>query len=398
MTVKPVSARCPVCGYHVGVPFFDGGLQPLATLGWPASAAEAQGMQKLPLDFVQCPACTHLYNRSFLYGAVPYQENPNLMFNNGHYWKKHLAEVQKLLSPILPDQPAVIEIGCGAGHFIRELAENCRDGRFIGFDPNARNDAGQRVEFYPRLFEPFEDIAAFKPDLLIVRHVLEHVTELAGLLEPLAWSASQQGKPCYLFAEVPCIDRIFATGRLSDFYYEHASHFTSGSFQTLLQRMGELTTIGRGYDDEVIYGLVRLDIPENMRSVARKAGEFFSSSGTSLETISQQLSELHLSGLSVAIWGGTGKSAAFMHHFGVDAGRFPLVVDSDPAKVGTYVPGAGQKIEFRDVLKEKPVDVIIIPCHWRLHDIIAEMKSEGIVADRVLIEQDGQLVDFAALR
>ncbi|MBI5485076.1 MAG: methyltransferase domain-containing protein [Deltaproteobacteria bacterium] len=393
MTEKPVSARCPVCGYHVAVPFFFGGAQPLATLGWPSSEAEARGMEKLPLDFVQCPSCTHVYNRSFSYGSVPYQENPNLMFNNGRFWKNHLAEIKRILSQVLTSDPTVIEVGCGEGHFIHDLAESIPKGRFIGFDPNARNKADQSIEFYPRLFKPFEDIATFAPDVLIVRHVLEHVTELAGLLEPLAWSASQQGKPCYLFAEVPCIDRIFETGRLSDFYYEHVSHFTSGSFQTLLQRMGEVKTIGHGYGDEVIYGLVRLDIPETMKSVASQASAFCRSAGISLETISRQLSDLHLSGLSVAIWGGTGKSAAFMHHFGVDAGRFPLVVDSDPAKAGTYVPGTGQKIEFRDVLKEKPVDVIIIPCHWRLRDIIAEMKSEGIAAGKVLIEQDGHLLE-----
>lgn len=393
--IKPISARCPVCGYHVAAPFFSGGMQPLATLGWPKSELEAKSMERLPLDFVQCPACTHVYNRSFQYGSVPYQKNPNLMFNKGTIWAGHLAETRRLLSRILPEQPHVIEIGCGEGHFIRGLSEVYTGGRFIGFDPNTSAESGHGVEFYPRLFEPFEDIATFAPDMLIVRHVLEHFTELSGLLEPLAWSASQQEKPCWLFAEVPCTDRVFTTSRLSDFYYEHVSHFTTRSFLTLLQRLGELRTLGHGYDGEVVYGLVRLETPENMRNAARQASSFFEHAHSSIKIISQQLAELAQSGATVAIWGGTGKSAAFMHQFGVDAARFPLVVDSDPDKAGTFVPGTGQKIVFRDVLKGMLVDVVIIPTQWRAKDITAEMARERIIPGKVLIEHGGRLTDFA---
>ena len=396
MTMKPVSARCPVCGNHVAVPFFSGGMQPLATLGWPKSELEAQGMEKMPLDFVQCPACTHVYNRSFKYGSVPYQKNPNLMYNNGTIWQNHLAETRELLSRMLPEQPHVIEIGCGEGHFVRGLSEFCNGGRFIGFDPNTSAESGLGVEFYARLFEPIEDVASFAPDLLIVRHVLEHFTELAGLLEPLAWSASQQGKPCWLFAEVPCIDRVFEAGRLSDFYYEHVSHFTTRSFTTLLQRLGELRTLGHGYDGEVVYGLVRLGTSEDMLRTGQQTATFFNNTNSSVDTISQQLNELAQNGSSVAIWGGTGKSAAFMHQFGADASRFPLVVDSDMAKVGTFVPGMGQEIVFRDALRGMSLDVVIIPTQWRAKDIVSEMSREGIGSGRVLIEHGGRLIDFAS--
>jgi hypothetical protein len=96
----------------------------------------------------------------------------------------------------------------------------------------------------------------------------------------------------------------------------------------------------------------------------------------------------------VAIWGGTGKSAAFMHRYGVDAARFPVVVDSDPEKVGTFVPGTGQPIRFRDWLIEHPADVVIVPPQWRAADILAEMGAHGIAAAEILIEHDGRLVDY----
>jgi hypothetical protein len=133
-----------------------------------------------------------------------------------------------------------------------------------------------------------------------------------------------------------------------------------------------------------------------MKNIAHQASVFFERAHASVERISRQLDDLSQSGATVAIWGGTGKSAAFMHQFGVDAARFPLVVDSDPDKVGTFVPGTGQKIEFRDVLKGLTIDVVIIPTQWRAQDIAAEMAREGIIPGKVLIEHCGRLIDFAS--
>lgn len=389
-----IHAPCPVCAHTVAAPFFDGGMQTLATLGWPKSSAEAQAMARLPQDFVQCPSCSHVWNRSFSYDAIPYQDNPNRMFNQGGIWKGHLAQTRDDLLKHLPDSPTVVEIGCGEGHFVRGLSEACRTGRFAGFDPNASPETGVGVEFHARLFEPLLDMAEFQPDAIVIRHVIEHLTEPAALLEQLAWGATTLDKTCYLFAEVPCIDRVFESDRLADFFYEHVSHFTTASFSRLLARVGEVMKIGHGYDGEVVYGLAKLAIPASLQEGALASSRFYRQAIASKAAISRQLDALSASGKRVAIWGGTGKAAAFIHQFGADAERFPLVVDSDPDKAGTFVPGTGQEIVFRDILKTAPADVIIIPTQWRARDIVAEMRREAIVAEKILIEHAGQLIDF----
>lgn len=390
-----ISAVCPVCTHAVAAPFFAGGEHALATLGWPASAAEAQAMPRHPQDFVQCPACSHVWNRSFCYAAIPYQNNPNRMFNKGGLWTGHLATTRDGLLRHLPEAPTVIEIGCGEGHFVRGMAEACRgSGRFVGFDPNASPETGQGVEFYARLFDPLVDMAAYAPDAIVIRHVLEHFSAPTVLLDQLSWGAAMLGKPCWLFAEVPCIDRVFATDRLADFFYEHASHFSTASFRALMARAGEVLELGHGYDGEVVYALVRLGVPAAMQQQAAASAAFRQRAETSRVEINKQLTQLAESGAKVAIWGGTGKAAAFMHQFGADAIRFPLVVDSDPEKAGSFVPGSGQEIKFRDVLKSLEIDVVIIPTQWRARDIMAEMMREGICPGRVLIEHAGKLVDF----
>jgi hypothetical protein len=41
--------------------------KPLATLSWPATTAEAEALPRLPLDFVRCLDCGHVFNASFDY-------------------------------------------------------------------------------------------------------------------------------------------------------------------------------------------------------------------------------------------------------------------------------------------------------------------------------------------
>lgn len=395
MKQELIQTICPVCSHRLAVPFFNGGNQPLATLGWPSSADVAQTMPRYPHEFVQCPKCSHVWNRFFTYDAIPYQNNPNRMFNRGDIWKGHLAKTRDLVLKHLPRSPIVVDIGCGEGHFVRGLSESKEGtGRFIGFDPNVTPETGRGVEFHAKNFEPLVHMDEFAPDAVVIRHVLEHLTDPAALLEQLTWGATRLNKPCWLFVEVPCIDRVFETGRIADFFYEHASQFTTESFRVLMARAGEVVVLAHGYDGEVVYALVKLGVDTSMLDRADAASKFALAADVSRAQIQQQLNELTVQGKRVAIWGGTGKAAAFIHQFGVDAKRFPLVVDSDPDKAGTFVPGTGQEIVFRDVLKSTPVEVVIIPTQWRAKDIIAEMAREAIIAGQVLIEQGGRLVDF----
>ena len=117
--------------------FFDGGEKPLATLGWPSTRNKAINMKRYPLKYRQCLCCSHIWNCQFNYAVIPYTDNPNRMFNDGTLWQDYIKQILDRLIGILPENPTVVDVGCGEGHFVRDLAIKMKNrGRFLGFDPN----------------------------------------------------------------------------------------------------------------------------------------------------------------------------------------------------------------------------------------------------------------------
>jgi hypothetical protein len=387
---------CPACHHGVAVPFLASEPAPLCTIAWPSTAAMATAMPKLATDWQRCTACGHVYNRLFEYTNVPYSSKPNLMFNQGAGWAKVINERMHDLAQRLPQGATVVEIGYGDGGFLAGLANVRPDLVCVGFDPNGAESRHPRLSLRAEMFLPERHLSELRPALVLARHVLEHLTDPLSLLQSLNYHAAAAGVSVLGYFETPCIDNAIERQRTPDFYYEHSSQFTTESFTRMLELSGaKVERVFHTYRREVVHGLVLLG-QSATKVFDTEAASFFESTEQSLGAIRGQLTELQRSGKRTAVWGGTGKSAAFLNRYAVSAFVVSLVVDSDPDKVGTFVPGTGQEILSRDHLKTNPVHTIIIPPQWRAADIVAEIVREGISYQSILIEDNGALVDFLA--
>lgn len=389
------SLKCPVCRSGKFSKFFDGGNQPLATLGWPSSREHAQMMDAFPLEYVQCLDCSHVWNLRFDYDVIPYQNNPNRMYNIGSNWKGYISKTLLDICAYLPSAPTVIDIGCGEGHFVRDLAHQLdNQGEFLGFDPNSSSESGAGINFHSKYFYPEHDLERYQPDLLIMRHVLEHLDDPADFLEKLAIASLKLEKPVYFFGETPCVEKAIENFRIVDFFYEHPSQFSKRSFTRLLELGGELIWCEKGYGDEVVNGLVKLGLNKHAQSNLQGSKIFNNEAASRLSSVKNDLENIILSGDRVAVWGGTGKSATFINYYGMDQSKFSIVVDSDMDKVGTFVPGAGQEILPSSYLIEHRVDIILITTQWRAADIYKEIKAKEIAYKTILLEHNGRLIDY----
>jgi protein O-GlcNAc transferase len=389
-------STCPACGFHWALDFYRGGKQPLATLGWPSSFEDAQAMERLPLDFVRCLNCGHIFNRHFDYTRVPYVNNPNRMYNRSALWQAHLGAVCQRILPHLPENPVVVEIGCGEGHLLSLLAQSLEKGSFIGFDPHADLSSPRAgVELRAELFEPHRHLLELKPDILISRHVLEHLMNPLAFIQETAFFCNWTHIFPLLFVEVPCIDNALKTGRFEDFYYEHNSHFSRESFFHFLNHVNQDPYfIETGYGDEVIFGLTSFQKNVQLVNHAQDSMAFLIKWEQIFSSVTKHLDFFLKEGKQFAIWGGTGKGAAFLNSFEMDSVRFPLVIDSDAGKVGTFVPGTGQEIKSKEYLKAHPVALILIATQWRARDIVQEILANQIPFQQILIEYQGNLVDY----
>lgn len=372
--------QCPACHGRIVEPLYSPGPQPLAALNLPKSQDAALRAPLYPMNFYVCCSCGHAFNSDFDYAKVPYEEDSNLMYNNGVGWVNHLDFIVDSLFESGIQGKTVIDIGAGDGGFLDLVNQRSLDNgvqtRCIAFEPGIESVTCEThgLEVQADYFIPQRDIPKFEPDFLLCRHVLEHLQSPRDFVAEIAYYANKNKSYPFFVAEVPCITKALNTHRLADFLYEHVSNFTQCSLRVMFEQAGWVT-YGEclTYNDEVAIWVGR---PETrVSTVESQAKEFREHTWNANTNIHLELQLFRQKGLSIAFWGGTGKGAAFLNAYHLKGDR---VVDSDPHKVGRFVPGTGQEIEHADALLENPADIIVITTRWRAADIYAEIQEKGI--------------------
>jgi hypothetical protein len=356
-------------------------------LNLPRSSGEARNSPLYPMNFYMCYFCGHVFNSDFDYAKVPYREDNNLMYNQGSNWQVHLGYLAKLLLRYPVRNRTIIDIGAGDGEFLDivdqlSLSEGVGN-RCIAFEPSMQSELcrANGLEVYADYFIPQRDMQKFKPNVLICRHVLEHLQDPRDFVAEIAYYANMnQIYPLFL-VEVPCITKALGTNRITDFLYEHVSNFTQRSLQVMFESVGwETYEQFLAYNDEVA---VWVGQARPFDSTFEKQTKVFQRyTWNSVRNVCMELATRKEAGATIAFWGGTGKGAAFLNAYHLNDDR---VVDSDIHKVGRFVPGSGQEIEHADALLESPVDVIVITTRWRAADIYNEIKRKGITYDEILV-------------
>lgn len=394
-----MDGRCLACGWKITYPLYNPRPQPLAALALPRSAEAARSAERLPLDFHICARCGHVFNVAFEYSRVPYEQDSNLMYNCAVRWQEHLRRVARLLGEQYGlAGRTLVDIGCGDGLFFKLFGAEFPGTRLIGFEPGKEAEQARRhgLEVYRDYFQPERDLKRLRPDGLVCRHVLEHLEDPRDFVAAIAYWSNRYGLQPLFLAEVPRIDRALAERRLTDFLYEHVSNFSALSLRMMFETAGyEVIEVRSCYGDEVAVALARPQRMAQLEPIRRGAEAFRLGIAEQRAVVRSQLERLLASGRRVAFWGATGKGAAFLNALELSAERFPLVVDSDPNKLGRYVPGTGQKIRSPQFLKAHPVEVIVITTRWRAADIAEQIRREGIGCEEVLVLEQGQLAPYA---
>jgi SAM-dependent methyltransferase len=125
---------------------------------------------------------------------------------------------------------SVLEIGADTGNFLMHLhySYNCK-AYYSELSEEAREILAERKELSDEGILRAEE----KFDVIVMRHVLEHVQDLASFLPSLKHKLSNDG---YLFIEVP--DWSFLDEDTDPLIFEHCNQFNSFNLSLLLQKSG----------------------------------------------------------------------------------------------------------------------------------------------------------------
>lgn len=341
---------CPCCGAAIGEPFLVRRGVPVHQNLIAPTREEARALPRGDLEMCCCASCGFVFNRAFDPGLLRY----GAAYENDQSCSPAFRDYLDGLERRIVDGRGVrgrtiVEVGCGNGSFLRRLvADPARGNRGFGFDPAYRGadaDLDGRLSFRRAMYGPEARVAG--ADVVVCRHVIEHVPEPARLLSSLAGALEGIAAPA-LFFETPCVDWILANRVVWDFFYEHCSLFTARSLPAAFERAGfGVASVGHVFGGQYLW----LEAgPREGAPPERGAGDtpalsraFADHERLAVDAWGEALARERRSG-PVALWGAGAKGVTLANLVDPDGDIVDCVVDLNPRKQGNFLPGTGHPI------------------------------------------------------
>jgi SAM-dependent methyltransferase len=240
----------------------------------------------------------------------------------------------------------VVEVGCGQGGFLKRLVGMGSTGRIsgVGFDPSFRGNAGPAgadVICYANTFSRATlNLLPTEPDVLLARHVIEHVPDPVGFLRSCV-DALPAGRSVSLFLETPSMEWILENIAFFDVFYEHCSYFSksalivAASMGGLCVRSVQRVFGGQYYFLEAAGGHneLPLDTPNTMTEIER----FAAAEMEARQYWRTRIAEANKQG-AVAVWGAAAKGMTFINLLDPDCELVDGIIDVNPRKQGRFAP------------------------------------------------------------
>jgi len=224
-------------------------------------------------------------------------------------------------------------------------------------------------------------------DLLVCRHVLEHLDEPSDLLASLRRILGRRPGAAVYF-EVPNLDDILVGGGMWDVIYQHVWYFGAVSLEWLFEANGfEITDVrtpfgGSFLSLEARPGAPRVaDRSHDVESLAVLVGAFARRLEQRRDHWATEIDRSRSRGEQIALWGAGAKGVTFLNAVegGVD---IDSVIDVNPRKQGSHVPGTGQPIVGPDAAVRAGVERVLVMnpnYHQEIADLLVAQGSSATV-------------------
>ena len=322
------------------------------------------------VDIVACPACDLVFNRAFDPTIARYDTAYDASRHNSPYYNRHQSDLVEVLSKKLDESSQVLEVGCGDCFFLKSICDRAKC-RGTGIDPCMTDAAiNDRIALAPHI-DSLPDEQKFS--MLILQHVLEHISNPLHFLKNLGEIRLDPGAP--VFIEVPALEWILENGMWFDFTHEHINYFTASTISNLTRAAGfEVEQVSEGYEGQ--YLLVHARYTGHPVSQPPEAsGSDYSSKA---EQKKDALLQLVRHEERFAIWGASGKGVLFLSGLPRDVlQKVNFAVDINPAKQNKFLPVSGVRVAHPEELQDVQSLVFIMNPAYQT-EILGMMKSMNI--------------------
>ena len=323
-----------------------------------ADRASALACPKGDMRLVQDMETGLIFNADFDASLLEYDADYQNEQACSDVFQRHLEDVREIIQRHFYGKP-LIEVGCGKGFFLEYLHEAGYD--ITGIDPAYEGDN-------PRVIKAcFEASLGLSADGIVLRHVLEHVSDPFSFLSAIAQANGGRGQ---IYIEVPCFDWICEHRAWIDIFYEHVNYFRLADFHRMFGTVHECGHVFSGQYLYIVADLATLRKPVlALQDICVFPDDF-------LDDI-KRVAAL-VKGHRNAIWGGASKGvifALYMQRAGVDV---ELVIDINPAKQNKYMAGSGLRISSpEDGMKQLQAgdDIVVMNSNY-LQEIVAISQNQ----------------------
>ena len=343
---------CPVCASQNTARFLQRQQVPVHQNLVLADQASALAVARGDLHMAACGDCGFVFNSAFDLSRLAYGAQYDNTQSHSAMFDAYLDGLVELLVKRHGVRNArIVEIGCGKGHFLRKLVAYPGAGNTgFGFDPSyvgPDSDLDGRLEFRRRFYDA--DCVDIPADVVVCRHVIEHVPRPVDLLDSVHAALANQ-PAARVYFETPCVQWILQNRVLWDFFYEHCSLFCADSLRTAFERSRFVVeSVEHVFGGQYLWLQARPAASTERladRHGAHLAGlaqAYAVDERRLCQTLQHRLRTLRQQG-PVALWGAGAKGVTFANLVDPSRGLLDCLVDINPAKQGCFVAGTGHPI------------------------------------------------------
>lgn len=358
-----VVESCPLCKSLNLSMFLERSAVPVHQNLLMKSRQQARSVVRGDLEMVSCSDCGFVFNAAFDPELLSYGESYD---NNQGFSSSFQHHLDDLISMLINEKGVsskrIVEVGCGQGQFLQRLV-NEGDNRGVGFDPSYTGPAELQdgaIRFESRYYdESCTDVAA---DVVICRHVIEHVPDPVALLKSIRAAIGSQSSAKVYF-ETPCVDWILRNEVVWDFFYEHCSLFTKNSLSTAFQLAGfRVDEVKHVFGDQYLWleaTAVASDVVFDSDEIPALVKQYAGTEQQLSQNWKQRIASLTVDG-GVALWGAGAKGSTFASLIDPECELINCLVDLNPNKQGKFVAGSGHEIIDPASLGERGVRNVVL--------------------------------------